>query len=39
MRKFGGFEVVKSSYGRHDRPLGGSLAGAEVDPATKIVLS
>jgi anaerobic selenocysteine-containing dehydrogenase len=39
MRKFGAFEVVKSSYRRHERPLGsGDLAGTEVDPATKVVL-
>ena len=34
MRKFGAFEVVKSTYRRHDRPLGSDdLAGAEVDPS------
>jgi anaerobic selenocysteine-containing dehydrogenase len=39
MRKFGAFEVLKSSYRRHERPLGkDDLAGAEVDPLTRVVL-
>jgi anaerobic selenocysteine-containing dehydrogenase len=39
MRKFGTFEVVKSSNRRHDRPLSSTdLMGAEVDPTTKVVL-
>jgi anaerobic selenocysteine-containing dehydrogenase len=39
MRKFGAFEVVKSTYRRHDRPLSSTdLAGTEVDPITKVVL-
>jgi anaerobic selenocysteine-containing dehydrogenase len=39
MRKFGAFEVQKSSYRRHERPLGSEeLAGAEVDAVTKVVL-
>lgn len=39
MRKFGAFEVVKSSYKKYDRPLGGDeLAGVEIDPASKVVL-
>ena len=39
MRKFGAFEVVKSTYDRHDRPLDSAhLAGTEVDPATKVVV-
>jgi anaerobic selenocysteine-containing dehydrogenase len=39
MRKFGAFEVVKSSYRRHERRLSGDdLVGVEIDLATKIVL-
>jgi anaerobic selenocysteine-containing dehydrogenase len=39
MRKFGAFEVVKSTYRRQDRPLSSTeLAGTEVDPVSKVVL-
>jgi len=39
MRKFGAFEVVKSSYRRHERSLSSTdWAGAEVDPVSKVVL-
>ena len=39
MRKFGAFEVVKSSYRRNERPLSSTdLAGTEVDPVSKVVL-
>jgi anaerobic selenocysteine-containing dehydrogenase len=38
MRKFGAFEVVKSSYRRHDRPLSvGEQTGAQIDPATNVI--
>jgi hypothetical protein len=39
MRKFGAFEVVKSTYRRQDRPLSDAeLAGTEVDPVSRAVL-
>ncbi len=39
MRKFGAFEVLKTSYRRHERPLSGDdLKGADVDPVSKVVL-
>jgi anaerobic selenocysteine-containing dehydrogenase len=39
MRKYGAFEVLKSSYRRHERQLPGEdLAGVEVDPASKVAL-
>jgi anaerobic selenocysteine-containing dehydrogenase len=39
MRKFGAFEVVKSTYRRHDRPLStADLSGTEVDPVSHVVL-
>jgi len=39
MRKFGAFEVLKSSYRRHERPLGSDdMKGAKVDPVSKVVL-
>lgn len=37
MRKFGAFEVVKSTYTRHDRKLGDAdCAGAQIDSDTKV---
>src|SRR5262249_27764548 len=39
MRRFGAFEVQKTNYFRHERSLGSDdLAGAEVDPVTKVVV-
>ncbi|HYV35850.1 MAG TPA: molybdopterin-dependent oxidoreductase, partial [Gemmataceae bacterium] len=39
MRKFGAFEVLKSTYARHERKLAGDeLAGIEVDAQTNVVL-
>lgn len=39
MRKYGAFEVHKTTYARHERQLGTEeLAGVEVDPATHVVL-
>jgi len=38
MRKFGAFEIVISSYRRHDRPLSiAEQAGSKVDPATHVI--
>src|SRR5262249_6680126 len=39
MRKFGAFEVQKTTYLRHERNLSeAETSGAETDPATKIVI-
>src|SRR5262249_40077862 len=39
MRKFGAFEVQKTTYERHERRLSGPEAeGTEIDPDTRVVL-
>jgi anaerobic selenocysteine-containing dehydrogenase len=39
MRRYGAFEVLKTNYRRHERPLGGPEAdGSGTDPATGVVL-
>jgi anaerobic selenocysteine-containing dehydrogenase len=39
MRKFGAFEVHRSTYRRHERHLtGDDLAGVEIDPASKVAI-
>ncbi len=39
MRKYGAFQVLKSTYTRHERQLAKEeLAGVEIDPATKVAV-
>src|SRR5205814_9314678 len=39
MRKYGAFEVKKSTYRRHERQLSGDdLTGVEIDPTSKVAI-